>query len=190
MLENIIKICPILISLVSLVYTILLNRKTRKIREKVEKVQLDVIKASELYVHVKNSKKVYEDAMTELIVVCSNEELGIEIVQEKFLKAYNRYTDFFNEVNDFCIMVNIGAIKAENYIKNTISVNLSKYATIQYDTFASLQGIAHKYGFGELRKPDYKAFEDYDKILIAYNGGENSAFWTDIKTKRRQNGFE
>ena len=147
MLENIIKICPILISLVSLVYTILLNRKTRKIREKVEKVQLDVIKASELYVHVKNSKKVYEDAMTELIVACSNEELGIEIVQEKFLKAYNRYTDFFNEVNDFCIMVNIGAIKAENYIKNTISVNLSKYATIQYDTFASLQGIAHKYGF-------------------------------------------
>ena len=87
MLENIIKIGPILISLVSLVYTILLNRKTRKIREKVEKVQLDVIKASELYVHVKNSKKVYEDAMTELIVVCSNEELGIEIVQEKFLKA-------------------------------------------------------------------------------------------------------
>ena len=118
------------------------------------------------------------------------EELGIEIVQEKFLKAYNRYTDFFNEVNDFCIMVNIGAIKAENYIKNTISVNLSKYATIQYDTFASLQGIAHKYGFEELRKPDYKAFEDYDKFLIAYNGGENSAFWTDIKTKRRQNGFE
>lgn len=78
----------------------------------------------------------------------------------------------------------------ENYIKNTISVNLSKYATIQYDTFASLQGIAHKYGFEELRKPDYKAFEDYDKFLIAYNGGENSAFWTDIKTKRRQNGFE
>jgi len=30
----------------------------------------------------------------------------------------------------------------------------------------------------------------YDKFLIAYNGGENSAFWTDIKTKRRQNGFE
>ena len=40
MLENIIKICPILISLVSLVYTILLNRKTRKIREKVDKVHL------------------------------------------------------------------------------------------------------------------------------------------------------
>ena len=37
------------------------------------------------------------------------------------------------------------------YIKNTISVNLSKYATIQYDTFASLQGIAHKYGFEELK---------------------------------------
>lgn len=68
--------------------------------------------------------------MAELIVACFNEELEIEIVREKFLKAYNRYTDFFNEVNDFCIMVNIGAIKAENYIKNTISVNLSKYAII------------------------------------------------------------
>ena len=69
-------------------------------------------------------------------------------------------------------------------------MNLSKYATIKNHTFARLQGIAHKYRYEELRTPDYKAFEDYDKFLIAYNGGENSAFWTDIKTKRRQNGFE
>ena len=35
-----------------------------------------------------------------------------------------------------------------------------------------------------------QVYKVYDKFLIAYNGGENSAFWTDIKTKRRQNGFE
>lgn len=39
--------------------------------------------------------------MTELIVACSNEELGIEIVQEKFLKAYNRYTDFLTKLMIF-----------------------------------------------------------------------------------------
>lgn len=188
--DTILKIIPILISIVSLGYTIYLNNKTRKVREKVEKVQLDVLKASELYVYVKKAKKVYEDAMAELIVVCSDEKSEIANVQEKFLKAYNRYTDFYNEVNDFCIMVNIGAIKAENYIKNTISVNLSKYAKIQYETFSNLQGIAQKYGLKSLEKPDYRAFEDYDKFLVTYNGGKNSAFWTEVKTKRKQHGFE
>ena len=147
-------------------------------------------KQSELYVHVKNAKKVYEDAMAELTVICSNENSEKKDVQEKFLRAYNRYTDFFNEVNDFCIMVNIGAIKAEDYIKNTIAVNISKYAKIQYETFSVLQEIAKEYNFKMLEKPDYKAFEDYDKFLISYNGGDSSAFWTDIKTKHRQAGFE
>lgn len=190
MLDIILKILPILVSIVSLCYTIVLNSKTRKVREQIEKVQLDVLKASELYVHVKNAKKVYEDAMTDLTVVCANENSSTEDVQKSFLCAYNRYTDFFNEVNDFCIMVNIGAIKADNYIKNTIAVNISKYAKIQYETFSVLQGIAQEKGFEKLEKPDYKAFEDYDKFLISYNGGENSAFWTELKTKRRQAGFE
>lgn len=190
MLNVILKIIPILISIVSLGYTICLNYKTRKVRDKVERVQLDVLKASELYVHVKDAKKVYEDAMAELIVVCQNENPLKEDIQIKFLQAYNRYTDFFNEINDFCIMINIGAIKAENYISSTIAVNISKYAKIQYETFSVLQGIAEQYNLEKLDKPDYKAYEDYDKVLIKYNGGENSAFWTDIKTKRRQVGFE
>lgn len=79
---------------------------------------------------------------------------------------------FFNEVKDFCIMANISAIKAESYIRNIISVNLLKYAKIQYDIYVVLQGIATEYGFKKLNKPDYKAFEDYSKFLIKYNGGE------------------
>lgn len=190
MVEIILRIIPILISIASLVYTIYLNYKTRKVREQVESVQLDVLKASELYVHVKDAKKIYEDAMADLSVVCANENSEKKDVQEKFLRAYNRYIDFFNEVNEFCIMVNIGAIKAKDYIKNTISVNISKYAKIQYETFSVLQGIAEEYNFEKLDKPDYRAFEDYDKFLIFYNGGENSAFWTNIKINRRQAGFE
>lgn len=190
MLDIILKVLPSLVSLASLCYTIILNRKTKKVREQVEKVQLDVLKASELYVHVKDAKKVYEDAMVDLNVVYANEKSSIEDIKKSFLCAYNRYTDFFNEVNDFCIMVNIGAIKAESYIKNTIAVNISKYAKIQYETFAVLQNIAQEKNFEKLDKPDYKAFEDYDKFLISYNGGQNSAFWTDLKTKRSRAGFE
>lgn len=190
MLDIVLEILPILISIASLGYTAYVNHKTQKIRKQVEKVQLDVLKASELYVHVKDAKKVYEDAMADLTIACCSGESVTEDVHTKFLRAYNRYTDFFNEVNDFCIMVNIKAIKAEEYIKNTIAVNISKYAKIQYETFEILQQIAVQYHFQKLDKPDYKAFEDYDKFLVAYNGGENSAFWTELKTKRRQAEFE
>lgn len=189
-IEIIINFLSPTIALVSLVYTMVLNFKTKKIREQVERVQLDVLKASELYVHVKNAKKIYEDAMTGLIVACSKENILTDELKNVFLIAYNRYIDFFNEVNDFCIMVNIGAINAEKYIENTLSINLSKYAKIQYETFSVLQGIAIQHGFEKLNKPDYKAFEDYDKFLVKYNGGENSAFWTELKTKRQQSGFE
>lgn len=190
MVDIVLKFIPILISATSLGYTIYLNYKTRKLQEQVKRVQLDVLQASELYIHVKNAKKVYEDAMAELTVICADENSEKKDIQEKFLRAYNRYTDFFNEVNDFCIMVNIGAIKAQEYIKNTISVNISKYAKIQYETFSVLQSVAEKYGLKRLSKPDYRAFEDYDKFLISYNGGESSTFWTDIKTNRRLAGFE
>lgn len=180
---------PIFISIITFIYTVWKNRETQKLQNTVKKVQLDVLKASEIYGQVKLAKRLYEDALTNLIVMCSDTSIASVELQKYFLTAYNRYTDFFNEINDYCIMVNSGAIKAEDYIKNTISVNLSKFATIQYTTFFTLQNIAIQHGFAKLSCPDYKSFKEYDEFLIKYNG-ENSAFWSEIKTKRKEVGFE
>ena len=158
-------------------------------RDEIDKIQLDVLKDSELFMHVKDTKREFEDSLAELTVSVSSDMSSDDATQKIFLSTYNRYTDFFNEINDFCIMVNIGAIKAEEYIKNTISVNISKYAKLQYETFDTLQKIAENKGYKKLSKPDYKAFEDYDKFLMKFNG-ENSAFWTELKTKRKEVGLE
>lgn len=183
------KFLPILISIASLAYTIKLNRKTRKIQEEVKRVQLDVLKASEIYGQVKFSKRLYEDALAEICVLSVDASVVPTDLKKCFLITYNRYTDFFNEINDYCIMVNAGAIKADDYIKNTVSVNFSKYAKKQYETFAVLQALAEKHNFEKLQKPDYKSFKEYDDFLVKHNG-ENSAFWSELKTKRREVGFE
>lgn len=188
-MDIIFKLLPILVSIFSLGYTIYVNKSTRKIQEEVKKVQLDVLKASEIYGQVKYAKRLFEDALSELCVLSADESISPSNLKKCFLTAYNRYTDFFNEINDYCIMVSAGAIKAEDYIKNTVSINFSKYAKKQYETFSSLQVIASNHSFEKLQKPDYKSFKEYDEFLIKYNG-ENSAFWSDLKTKRREVGFE
>lgn len=187
-----IKIClqflSILVSISTLVYTIIKNKSIQTIKKQVQEVQLDVIKASELYGQVKQAKKEYENEMARLTVT-----MGGNSEEEKksaFLCTYNRYTDFFNEVNDFCIMVNVGAIKDNEYIKNTIAVNLSKYAKLQYETFSELQSIAKQINIEPIVKPDYNAFIEYDNFLKKYNNGDKSAFWVELKTKRRDAGFE
>jgi len=182
------RVAPILVSLFSLGYTIYKNRETKKLQDEVKRVQLDVLKASEIYGQVKFAKRLYEDSLSELCVL-SVEEVPPAEFKKCFLTAYNRYTDFFNEINDYCIMVNAGAIEAEEYIKNTVSINFSKYAKKQYETFTVLQALAEKHGFDKLQKPDYKSFKEYDEFLIKYNG-ENSAFWSELKTKRIEVGFE
>lgn len=183
------KVIPILLSLGSLGYTVFLNRKTWEVRKRVD-IQLDILKANERYTQVKDAKKIFEDALAELIFLRTNKKVGKADIEKELIKTYNKYTAFFNEINEYCNMVNVGAIKANDYIKDTIAVNLSKYASIQYDTFNTLQAVADEYGLKKLNKPDYNAFSDYDKFLLQYNGGENSTFWLDLKTKRQHAGFE
>ena len=188
-IDFVFKILPILISILSLGYTVYKNRETKRIQDEVKRVQLDVLKASEIYGQVKFSRRLYEDALSILCVMSTDASVPPTELQKSFLTTYNRYTDFFNEINDYCIMVNAGAIKAEDYIKNTVSVNFSKYAKKQYETFSVLQALAEKHNFEKLKKADYKSFKEYDEFLKKYNG-ENSAFWSEIKTKRREVGFE
>lgn len=187
-IQLILMTITVLISLSSLIYTIRKNKKTDEIREKVEKVQLDTIQASALYENVKRAKIKFIDSMTDLNIKiksnASNEE-----VEESFLNTYNRYTDFFNEINDYCIMLEVGAINAEKYIETTIKKNFSMFANLQVETFESLNIIARKYGFKKIPKPTHNAFKEYDKFLKEKNG-ENSAFWTELKTERSKVEFE
>ncbi|MBB6698242.1 hypothetical protein [Clostridium algidicarnis] len=185
----VVAVISLLISAASLGYTIIKNRKTDVLRMKVEKVQLDVLQASKLYNNVKEVKREFEKSLSTLVVLNNGELTEKQDLNVAFLDAYNKYTDFYNEINDYCIMVNIGAINAEDYIKNTIAVNLSKYAKMQYETFSCLQGIASQNQFKSISKPDYDAFKDYDAFLKKYNG-ENSVFWMNLKTERRNAGFE
>lgn len=177
-----------LISLGSLIYTIKKNKKTDEIREKVEKVQLDTIQASALYENVKKAKIKYIDSMTDLNIKIKS-EADKEEIEESFLNTYNRYTDFFNEINDYCIMLEVGAINAEKYVDTTIKKNFSIFANMQVEIFESLNGIAEDYGFEKIPKPIHNAFKEYDEFLIKKNG-ENSGFWTTLKTNRDRVGFE
>lgn len=47
-----------------------------------------------------------------------------------------------------------------------------------------------KYDFDKLRKPDHKVFDNFDRFLIKYNGGENEHFWRKLKNMRRDADFE
>lgn len=177
-----------LISLGSLIYTIWKNRKTDEIRKKVEKVQLDTIQASALYENVKKAKIKFTDSLTDLNIKVKSNASSQEI-EESFLNTYNRYTDFFNEINDYCIMLDVGAINSEKYIETTIKKNFSAFAKMQVETFENLNLIAKKYNFKQIPKPDYNAFKQYEEFLKKQNG-EDSLFWSELKTERVRVGFE
>lgn len=179
----------VLISFGSLVYTIWKNKKTDEIREKVEKVQLDTIQASALYENIKKAKRAFIDSMTELIIKVKDQGANNSEIETSFLNTYNRYTDFYNEINDYCIMIEIGGIKTNNYVNSTISKNFSMFAKLQVETYENLNEIAKSKGLKKLNKPTHNAFKEYDSFLKNKNG-ENSAFWTDLKTERARVGFE
>lgn len=179
----------IIISVITLGYTIYKNRKTEKLRKEVERVQLDVLQASSLYDNVKVMKREYTTTLRNLTLIENDDKADKLKVLNAFLELHSKYTEFFNEINDYCIKVNCGAIKAEEYIRDTVSKNLSDFAHMQVDTYKLLRDIAKKYDFEDIPRPDYNAFKDYDKFLIKYNG-ENSSFWTSLKTERRNCGFE
>lgn len=178
-----------LISFSTLVYTIWKNKKTDEIREKVEKVQLDTIQASALYENIKKAKRAFTDSMTELVIKVKDQGVNNSEIETSFLNTYNRYTDFYNEINDYCIMIEIGGIKANDYVDSTISKNFSMFARLQVDTYENLNEIAQSKGFKKLNKPTHNAFKEYDNFLKNKNG-ENSAFWTELKTERARVGLE
>lgn len=202
------KYGTMIISLLGLVYTIFLNivtskanKETKRINEKtaniketteriqreIEKVQLGTLQASQLYINIKKARSRFNDSMANLSISMKNNS---EDLEKNFLITYNRYIDFFNEINDFCIMIKMGAIKADDYINTTISKNFTIYASFQVDMFNELQEITKSYKLKPIEKPSHNAFKEYDEFLKEKNGGEDSGFWTKLKTDRKRVGFE
>jgi hypothetical protein len=185
-MDFLLKVAPIIISAATLIYTVWINKRTEKINKRTEKM----LQASSLYDNVKTIKIEFSKALEKLHLVTKDGIAEKAQVYEAFLDLHLKYQEFFNEINDYCIKVNCGAINAEDYIKDTVSVNLSKFAEMQVTTYIILKNTEKEYAFDEILRPDYDAYKEYDKFLIKYNGGVNSAFWTSLKTKRRDCNLE
>lgn len=150
--------------------------------------KLDRMKANEKYEKIRNKREIFESSLGDL--TCLDEECPLNVRKRTFLKVNEKYKSLYNEIEDFCTQLFDGAIKSKDYINKTVLPILSELAVKQVEMFKTLNDYARSYGFEEISKPDYKAFEKYDQFLIKYNGGEGSHFWRDLKNKRRDSGFE
>ena len=106
------------------------------------------MQASALYENVKTMNREYKSALSDLMILTdiSKDDMTSEKrteIHKSFLKLYQKYTDFFNEIEDYCLKINVGAISAEEYIKNTVSKNLSTFANYQVDTFETLNDVSN-----------------------------------------------
>lgn len=157
------------------------NRKLRKeIGEKDNKLQ-----ANSMYEKIRDKKEDFEDELSKLISL--DEEDSLKKRRQVFLKVFNKYTDLYNEIEDFCTKIDDGVIKSENYIRETILQTLNTLAEIQVEVYTLLNNHSEKYKLDKLKKPEFKAF---DKFLIKYNGGDGSYFWRKLKTARVDSEFE
>lgn len=150
--------------------------------------KLDRMKVNELYEKVRNKKEVFEDSLADMR--CLEKDCSLKIRERTFLKVYQKYTSLYNEVDSFCNQLLNKVINNTSYVKENFLPTLSELAIIQAETFKFLNDYASQYEFDQLNKPDYKAFDNYDKFLIKYNGGDGSHFWRNLKNKRRDSGFE
>lgn len=160
------------------------NKKLSKIIEE----KNNRIQANDMYEKIKVKREIFEDALVDLVSL--DDGVSESERQRIFLQTYNKYTSLYNEIEDFCTKLYDGVIESEDYIKETLLPTLNELAEMQVDTYKTLVDYAKKYNLKSINKPDYKAFDKYDKFLVKYNGGETGYFWKKIKNARRDVGFE
>lgn len=186
-IDTLIKIIPSIVAIISFLYGYFKDRENRKLKKQIDEKD-ERLQANLMYEKIKNKKEIFEDQLAELTSL--DEEDGLKEVKKVFLKTINKYTSLYNEIEDFCTKIDDGVIKSEAYIKDTILPTLSSLAETQVEVYVRLNEFAEAYKLDKLKKPDYKAFDKYDKFLIKYNGGEGGHFWRKMKNSRRDNGFE
>lgn len=182
-----ISLGSLMIGVIGLTYGVYKDFQGKRLREVIQEKN-NRLEANSMYGEVRTKREIFEDKLAELIIL--NESAISSEKQRLLLQAYNKYSSLYNEIEDFCTKINDGAIDSESYILETILPILNELAELQVETFKTLIDYENKHNLKEIKQPDYKAFDKYDKFLIKYNGGETSHFWKKLKNSRRDNGFE
>ena len=192
--EHGIELLAFLFSLLAAWFAHNSDKKADEAKEKAveNEIELQRIKedfdASDRYGQVKLVERLFEDALTELVVVTDREsEASKEDVKRALLTAVNRYTNLYNEINSFCKLINNGAIKAEKYLKDTAYQKLEDHADLQWQYYVQLNEIANDNQMHKLLRPRYKAFSAYDEFLEKHLYKEK---WKNVKAKRKEVGME
>lgn len=144
------------------------------------------LEASMTFEKVRYKKEAFEEILADLVSM--TEESDKQLVQSTFLKCYNKYTALYNEIEDLCTKILDKVIISEDYIKKIILVELYKLAQFQYEYYKALDDFAINLNLKRINKPDYKAFENYDRFLKTYYN-ENSYQWREIEKGRKNSGF-
>lgn len=187
-LDIVLRLLPVITGFIGFsIQGFIKEKENKKLRDQLQE-QNERIKANEMYEKIRNKRELFEDTLADLL--CLDSECSINERKRSFFKIIQKYTALYNEIEDFCTKLFDGAINSESYIKETVLPILNELAENQIETFKLLNEYAIKYDLEKLKKPDYKAFDNYDKFLITYNGGESSYFWRKLKNNRRNNGFE
>jgi len=142
--------------------------------------------ASEQYGKVKELIRPFEKSTSKFGVLLNDEQATLREKQMALMDAYNEYTDLFNEINSFCALVNNGSIVAENYMKNTAISILKKKAVTQAEYQLVLMQAAKELKMPNIRKPDYRAFSEYNHFLDKRTSGMEK---DKIIAKRREAGI-
>lgn len=182
-----VNIGPLIVVVLGFIYGIYKDCQNKNLRKEVQEKD-NRLQANFMYEKVRTKREILEDKLTELISLDDNSSLTEK--QRVLLQTYNKFVSLYNEIEDFCTKIFDDAIKSESYIKETILPVLNELAEYQIEMFKELNNYANKYNLKPIKKPDYKAFDKYDKFLIKYNGGETSHFWRKLKNTRRDSGFE
>ena len=192
--EHGVESLALIIAFISMCLTIVADKKAEKAKQKAEENESDLQKikedfdASEKYGQVKFVERLFEDALTELIVVNDKDsEASKDDIKRALLNAVNRYTNLYNEINSFCKLINDGAIKAEEYLKDTAYQKLTDHADLQWQYYEQLNIIAKDNHIHKLLHSRYKAFNAYDEFLEKHLYKDK---WQKVKAKRKEVGLE
>lgn len=174
------------VAFLSLLFNIYQHVENRKLKRKVEEKD-ERLRANEMYEKIRAKRESFEEELADLTCI---EDDNPSVKKKQFLKTYKKYVALYDEIEDFCTKIADKVIESESYIRNTVLPTLNTLAELQVEVFKTLNDYALDNKFENLRKPDYGAYNEFDKFLLKYNDGEGSHFWRKIKTLRRDSGFE